>query len=240
MARFFVENIDNPTCVIVGDDARHISKSLRMKEGDTVILSDGKGFDSTGEILSIDENSVAVSLGEKTKNLAEPSTQIILFQALPKSDKLDFIVQKAVELGATKIVPVLTQFCVSRPKPKAMEKRVQRLNRISLEAAKQSGRGVVPVVEELIDYKTAVNRLAEMETGVILYENETKPLSELIDPKGNQIGLFVGSEGGFSEEEISYANKKGVATASLGSRILRCETAPIVALTTVLLVGKEL
>ena len=149
--------------------------------------------------------------------------------AIPKNDKLDFIVQKATELGAVRIVPFLSKRCVSRPDAKSADKKVQRLQRIAYEASKQCGRGKIPGVMPFTDFKSAVNSIDSDTLPIIFYECGGKKLSEL-DLSYKKIAVFIGSEGGFEKEEVDYALSKGATAVHLGERILRCETAPVAAL----------
>lgn len=232
MPRFFCENINENNVVITGQDAKHISRVLRMKQGETLVLCDGNGIDYYCKINDISED-IKLSVVEKKKNESEPDVYITLYQAIPKGDKLDFIVQKAVELGAKRIVPVMTKYCVSRPKPDAAEKKTERLNKIALEASKQCGRAVVPVVESFIDFNTAIKRMAK-ERSMVFYEGGGEKVYNIVSCEDKKISIFIGSEGGFSEEEINSCKSCGITPATLGKLILRCETAPICALTLVM------
>ena len=156
-----------------------------------------------------------------------------LYQALPKGDKLELIVQKAVELGVSAIVPVLTGRCVSRPDPKGMEKKRERLQRIAREAAGQSGRGIVPEVRPLLPWEKALAELAQSPCPVLFYEEARDPFGPLLEPRPGEIALMVGSEGGFSPEEAEEARGRGVRLCTMGPRILRCETAPLYALSAI-------
>ena len=240
MPRFFTKNIHSSRAVIEGDDARHISKSLRMRVGDNVVLCDGEGLDYHGEIAFISDVHVEVHILKQEHSPGEPNIGITLYQALPKSDKLEFIVQKAVELGVREIVPVITSRCVSRPDGKSMAKKQVRLNRTALEAAKQCGRGILPAVASLMDFQNAIVSMKGYTLPILCYEGAAPPLCEVLHPRPRQIALMIGSEGGFSEEEVCLAEKSGVHIASLGKRVLRCETAPICAISAILYAYGEL
>jgi len=240
MPRFFTKDITGDHAVIENDDARHIAKSLRMRASDAITLCDGEGFDYYGEIVLIENERVEVRIHEKKQSPGEPSVKITLYQALPKSDKLDFIVQKAVELGACEIVPVLTSRCISRPDAKSMAKKIQRLNRTALEAAKQCGRGIIPEVAPLMEFREAIESMKRSALPILCYEGASAPLSEALHPQATDIALMIGSEGGFSSEEARLAEELGVRAVSLGKRILRCETAPICALSAILYACGEL
>jgi len=231
MPRFFLTEITADRAVISGDDAFHITKTLRLKPGEAVTLCDGKGNDYFGTIESLGE-TVTVLITDSQPSISEPKAKLTLFQAMPKGDKFEYIVQKAVELGASVIVPVLTSRCVSRPDAKSMAKKLVRFQKIALEAAKQSGRGVIPEVCPLVTLKEAVNALPQ--NSIVFYEKGGERLNRLVSEDDTDIGVFVGSEGGFDQEEIQFLNDHGVKCATLGTRILRCETAPVCGLSVIL------
>lgn len=227
--RFF-GNIDGERAYISGDDAKHIGTVLRMKTGEYIVLSDNENTDYLCRIISIQKELAEVEILEKRPNEAAPSVEITLFQCLPKSDKMDFIVQKATELGALSVVPVLSKRCVSRPDEKNMAKKLQRWEKIAEEASKQCGGGKIPIIGQLTDYKKAVSEYSKIGLGILFYECGGKSLSEYPIKEASKIGIFIGSEGGFEAEEAEFAEKNGIGAATLGKRILRCETAPIAAL----------
>ena len=241
MPRFFVESVENDFIEITGDDARHISLSLRMKKGENIVLCDGKGREAEATIREAFPESVVLDITERRDSVAEPKTEVILYQALPKFDKLEYIIQKSVELGVSKIVPVLTSRCISRPDEKTMKKKLERLRKIADEAAKQSGRGKLPEVGELLTFKNAVAEMTKAETPIFFFEHAQYPLREIMEKRtSGTISMMVGSEGGFSEEEAAFAAEKGVLIASLGPRILRCETAPVAALSAIMFAAGEM
>ncbi|MBR3610108.1 MAG: 16S rRNA (uracil(1498)-N(3))-methyltransferase [Oscillospiraceae bacterium] len=241
MPRFFVESVESDFVEITGEDARHIALSLRMKNGEKLVLCDGKGREADAVIREAFPESVVLDIEERRNSSAEPETEVILYQALPKFDKLEYIVQKSVELGVSKIVPVLTSRCISRPDEKTMKKKLERLRKISDEAAKQSGRGKLPEIGEMLAFKNAVLKMAEAETPILFFEHAQYPLHEIMEKRtGKTISMMVGSEGGFSDEEAEYAKEKGVLIASLGPRILRCETAPVAALAAIMYAAGEM
>ena len=241
MPRFFVESVDNDFIEINGDDARHISLSLRMKKGESLVLCDGKGREAEAVIREAFPESVVLDITERRDSIAEPKTEVVLYQALPKFDKLEYIIQKSVELGVSKIVPVLSSRCISRPDEKTMKKKLERLRKIADEAAKQSGRGKLPEVGELLSFKNAVAEMVKAETPIFFFEHAEYPLHEIMEKRrGGKIAMMVGSEGGFSEEEAAFAAEKGALIASLGPRILRCETAPVAALSAIMYAAGEM
>lgn len=230
MPRFFVNNINENDIILSGEDARHIGRSLRMKPGEKLTVCCG-GTDYDCEISRITGEIVSLSLLEKHPCLAEPTVNVTLFQAVPKLDKLEFIVRKAVELGANRIVPVLTRRCVSRPKEADFEKKLPRLNKIAGEAAMQSGRGIIPEVGNMIGWNAMPAEIGKLDKCLMLYEGEGgKRFSEVDFTVAKNIGLIVGSEGGFEKSEVDDAVSAGSERIWLGNRILRCETAPISAL----------
>ena len=227
--RFFGQS-DGERAFITGEDAKHLSTVLRMKTGELVVLCDNNGTDSLCRICLCQKETVELEVLESRKNDAEPSVEMTLFQCLPKSDKMDFIVQKATELGAVNIVPVLSKRCVSRPDEKSALKKTQRWQKIAEEAAKQSGRGRIPEISPLTDFRKAVEEYSGKGTGILFYECGGKQISQLVTDKTAKIGIFIGSEGGFEPEEAAFAEERGIVLATLGKRILRCETAPVAAL----------
>ena len=224
LPRFFTGPITGDRALITGGDASHITKSLRLRLGEAVTLCDGCGFDYEGRILSLGD-PVEVELLGKRPTACEPQAKVTLFQAMPKGDKLEWIIQKSVELGVYQIVPVLTARCISRPSPAGMEKKLARYQKIADEAAKQCGRGILPKVAPLVSLEEAVGMLPEK--SLVFYEKGGQRLCRMVSPDDSEWGIFVGSEGGFSPEEIQFLERWGVCPATLGSRILRCETAPL-------------
>ena len=233
MPRFFVDRIEGDKAFVTGDDAKHITKVLRLRAGEQVTLSDGAGLDYIGEAVSFGD-MVTFRIVDVTSNITEPTVRISLYQAVPKGDKLEQIVQKAVELGVADITPVLTVRCVARPEPDAMAKRIARLQRVALEAAKQSGRGIVPTVRPMLDFAAALTEMTATELPILCYEAGGNPLGRIVTGGETSVALMIGSEGGFAPQEAEATERAGIRLATLGSRILRCETAPIAALSVLL------
>lgn len=235
-ARFFSDNISESQAFLSLEDSKHLIKVLRLKVGDNVTICDKNKFDYDGVITHIDD-LVTIDIKNKKINIAEPNINITLYQCLPKSDKFDFIIQKAVELGVSEIVPVQSKFCVVKNDAKSFEKKLVRYNKIAYEACKQSGRGIIPKISNLITYKQAVEILS-CKNACICYESDLlfkrKRLCELINKDTTDISIVIGSEGGFSHDEIELAVNSNINLASLGNLILRCETAPITALSIIL------
>lgn len=235
MPRFFVDknNINARHIIVNGSDAVHIGRSLRMRLGDIITLCcDGVEYES--KIITISDEQVDCEIVSSKQGETEPNIKLTLYQAVPKSDKLEFIVQKAVELGAVEIVPVLTSRCVSRPDKKSFKKKLERLNKIALEAAKQCGRSVIPVVSDIISFDECINDIGQKDLKFICYEKGGKNLRDAGLVSGKTVGIFIGSEGGFDSSEAEKCIENGVAPIGLGSRILRCETAPVAAISIIM------
>lgn len=234
MPRFFTESIDETKGIICGDDAKHITKVLRMHPGEKLIACDCQGNDYDCVIQSLDEKQVELAVERVYPSETEPSVSVTLYQAMPKSDKMELIIQKAVELGVSTIVPVQTKRCVSRPDAKSMAKKLERYNRIVLEAAKQCGRGRIPQVLPMLDYGQALEAMKQDEKAILFYENSTSSFRKELEGAVSSLSIMVGAEGGFEEEEVKQALEQGIASISLGKRILRCETAPLAALSIIM------
>ena len=230
MPRFFVKGKPSGEYWIGGEDGRHITRSLRMKPGERLTLCDGEGYDYLCTLLHCGEEGALVTVEESRKTASEPETRVTVCQCLPKSDKLETVVQKAVELGAWEIQPVESSRCVVKLDGRTAEKKVARLQKIALEAAKQSGRGIVPQVLQPVPLRRAVEHAAREGELLFFYEEGTESLRETLKNTGDRLFLFVGPEGGFSREEAELAASFGAKLLTLGPRILRTETAPVAAL----------
>lgn len=239
MPRFFIrasqigtEDGGAQTVQILGDDAHHITKSLRMREGDTITVCDMARTEYSCRILSLGE-CVLARVESARPSASEPPFETVLYQALIKGDKFDHVVQKAVECGVHRIVPVLTERCVVRLDKKDGEKKRMRWQRIAAEAAKQCGRGIIPEVSGLMHFKEAVSQAAQAELPIFCYEGEDGcSLAQAVKAcrAPGTVSLMIGSEGGFSVEEASFAVDSGMQSVGLGKRILRTETASSFAL----------
>ncbi len=227
MPRFFLsagESCDG-FFVITGEDAHHISFSLRMRRGERLTVCDGNGTDYECAITNMDGQTVTAEILEKHPTQTEPPIRIRLYQSVPKGDKLDYIVQKAVELGVSEIVPVYSARCIVKPDAKSEEKRLARLSRIALEAAKQCRRGVIPQILPHMRYADAV-RNATGENFLCYEDERAYSLKEYLGKKqGGTLGFFVGPEGGYEQSEVRLASECAIPSVKLGNRILRCETA---------------
>jgi len=231
MPRFFLppHQISDASATIHGEDASHIARSLRMKIGDSLILCDGASMDYFCTISALSNTKVELVIHSKSPSNGEPPCELHLFVALPKGDKMEQIVQKCTEMGITSITPVLTERAISRPDEKSAKAKIVRWQKIAREAAGQCGRGIIPTINPLIKYDNALKQMQANELAFICYEKETDCTikSFLPDSIPKSISFFTGAEGGFSSSEIDSALAIGIPTVSLGSRILRCENAPI-------------
>ncbi len=230
MPKFFVTKQQIKQQIeIVGEDAKHIKTVLRKKEGEERIVCDGEGIDYICNINCFEENKIIADIVEKRLCEAEPPVKITLFQGLPKADKMELIIQKCVELGVDAIVPVETERSIVKLYKKE-HKKIERWQKIAEAAAKQSGRGKIPQIENVLSFEQALQCSKELDKSIIPYEREQKRnLKEFIKNfEGESIGVFVGAEGGFSEQEIAKAIQQNVLPVTLGKRILRTETAGMV------------
>lgn len=239
MPRFFCEEFKNNP-VIFGEDAKHISRSLRMKIGEQLTVCDTHGTDYLCEIENLSDDAVYLKILSTKQNDSEPNLKVTLFQCLPKGDKLDLVVQKAVELGVNEIIPVMSSRCVSKPDQKAADKKRVRMQKISDQAAKQSGRGILPKIKPIINFNECCEKLAQFDKSIIFYELGGEPLAKIINKTAKTCAVIIGPEGGLSQEEVALANSKGAVSATLGKRILRTETAPLAALTAIMLLSGNL
>ncbi len=234
MPRFFTETIDETKGIITGDDAKHIAKVLRMHTGERLVACDTMGKDYDCVIAELSDKEVALTVERVYPSETEPTVKVTLYQAMPKSDKMELIIQKAVELGVSTIVPVQTKRCVSRPDAKSMAKKLERYNRIAMEAAKQCGRGRIPQVLPMLDYSEAIAAMKADDRAFLFYENSTSSFRKELEQGVSSVSIMIGAEGGFDEAEVEQALAAGVASLSLGKRILRCETAPLAALSIIM------
>ncbi|MBQ7387000.1 MAG: 16S rRNA (uracil(1498)-N(3))-methyltransferase [Clostridia bacterium] len=237
MPRFFVKSdtITNENIYIVGDDAYHIARSLRMAVGDALTVSDGEGVDYLCTLTRIRDDECECKIESTHPSSAEPKVKVSLFMAFPKGDKLETVVQKAVELGASEITPFESSRCIKRPKADKVDKQTARLTRIAHEAAKQSGRARLPVVNAPLSYKEMLAEATRADLALFCYEDEsaTSIKTALKSKKYSTVSVVIGSEGGFSPEEARHARENGCISVTLGPRILRCETAPDYALSAI-------
>lgn len=231
MPKFFVnsENINDHTITLEGENAKHIGSVLRAKTGDIITVCDGEGRDYECEITEITKKAVIAKITDIFTNDNEPDIKLTLYQALPKADKMELVIQKCIEIGVDRIVPVKTEHAVVKLEGKE-EKKLQRWNKIAEAAAKQCGRGKIPVVDRVMTFKESINEAISLDSAIIPYEKEKENSLKTFAKgfKGKSIGIFIGPEGGFSNEEIDFAISNGVKSVTLGKRILRTETAGLV------------
>ncbi len=224
MPKFFVSpnQIDKTRALITGEDVSHISKVLRMRIGDELVICDGLGNDYFAVIDKLDKGVITAKINRHERCVAESKIEVILFQALPKQGKMEYIIQKNTELGVSKIIPFYSKRCVTKPSDKLM-----RWQRVAFEAAKQSGRGIIPEVCEVVSFIEAISQMLSLEKCFMLYEGEAEArLKDILNNNVfSQIGFMVGPEGGFEPSEALYAMEKGIPAVTLGKRILRTETA---------------
>lgn len=244
MPRFFVKNkqIENGVVRIVGNDAFHISRALRMAAGEHITVCDEDGKEYDLELTTFAEDFVEGKFTEHCESKTEPCFFAHIYQGLPKGDKLDLIIQKAVECGAGALTTFESDFCIAKSKPDAEQKKLERRQRIALEAAKQSGRGRIPEIYPTVSYEKMLEEASEADIVLFCYEGEnTKPIGHYIrggvldgiakrEGSAPRIAIVIGSEGGFSEKEAKAAEERGFSMCGLGRRILRTETAAIFAL----------
>jgi len=224
MSRFFVSknNISDKRILIDGEDVLHISRVLRMREGDELTICDGDKTDYLCKISSISKKEVICDIITRIENQNESDVLVTLYQGVPKGAKMDLIIQKCVELGAVKIVPFNSRRTVAAAKGK-----FDRFQKISLEAAKQSGRGIVPEITAPVDFDEALQDMLKNDIAIMAYEDcKDITLKDALRGKTpKSVGIMIGPEGGFDPEEAAAAKEKGAALVSLGKRILRTETA---------------
>lgn len=237
MHRFFAEpsQINDNSIVITGDDVNHISRVLRLKCGDEIEVCDKNNTDFICSISEISKTEVVAEILKTTENKNESPIDITLYQGIPKGDKMDDIIKKCVELGVKKIVPVVMKRTVV--KVKSPYPKTGRWERIISEASKQCRRGIIPALSEPIDFDKMIEILSDSDgVNILPYENEDKTsLKEVLkENKAKEINIIIGPEGGFDDEEIIKARQNNFSTVTLGPRIMRCETAPIAAVSAVM------
>ena len=234
MPRFFTDEsaVSGNAVAIAGADARHIARSLRMAVGDGITVCTTAGLELSCRLTRIRDDLCEAEILSVREARGESPVAIRLFIAYPKGDKLETVVQKATELGAVSVTPFSSAFVVRKPRPEKIAQETERLNRIAEEAAKQCRRGAIPTVTPPLSFKETLTEAMKVELPLFCYEGEgTRPLPALLPAKTpGSVSVVVGSEGGFSEDEAEEAKAAGFLLAGLGKRILRCETAPLFAL----------
>ena len=239
MTRFFVspEELGNAHIQLTGENAAH-AKVLRLKAGEQVLVCDGEGSECLCAVL---DNNWNLEVLERRESYSEPAVKVSIYMAFPKSDKLEHVIQKATELGAYEIVAFPSARCVSKPDEKSLKKKLERWQKIAASAAEQSGRGRIPQVVVLPSYAEALKRGTQTDLPMLFYENErsTTLHMALTSNQWKSAALLTGPEGGLEEKEVQQAMDAGFKVCTLGKRILRCETAPLCALSAVMYAAGE-
>lgn len=245
MYHFFVtpSQVHGEAIFVEGQDVNHMKNVLRMRIGEQVEISDGDSRNYLCEIEEFEPEAVRLHILEELAADTELPSKLYLFQGLPKSDKMELIIQKAVELGAYEVIPVATKRAVVKLDAKKAAKKVERWNSISESAAKQAGRSIVPEVTEVLTFTQALEKAKALDVTLVPYEltkgmSDTKQIVSQIKP-GQSVGIFIGPEGGFEESEISQAMEMGAKPITLGKRILRTETAGLTILSILMFALEE-
>lgn len=237
MTRFFVEahDLDGDFCVLTGENAAH-AKVLRIKNGEQVIVCDGRGRECLCTVSDVSSGQISLVLTKQMDSSSEADVKVSVYMAFSKGDKLEHVIQKATELGACEIVAFPSARCVSKPDEKSLSKKLERWQKIAASAAEQSGRGRIPDVVVLGSYSEALDRAVTSDIAVLFYENErARTLKAALSEKAySTVSLLTGPEGGLELAEVQMAIDAGLQVCTLGKRILRCETAPLCALSAVM------
>lgn len=237
MTRFFVseEEMQGDFLVLTGENAEH-AKVLRLKNGENVLVCDGCGNECVCTVSDVSPGQISLVVQKRQDSTSEPKVKASVYMSFPKADKLEHVIQKATELGAFEIVAFPSARCVSRPDEKSLRKKQERWQKIAASAAEQSGRGLIPQIIVLSSYQEALKRAGESDLSILFYENERATTLKMAI-EGNRfdsISLLTGPEGGLETREVEQAKNAGFQICTLGSRILRCETAPLCALSAVM------
>lgn len=242
MTRFFVEpgEMTGRTLILTGENFQH-ARVLRLKPGENLLACDGQGREALCAVQSVGASELTLEVTELRDSQTEAAVRVSVYLGFPKAEKLEHVIQKATELGAYEIVAFPTARCVSRPDERSLKKKLERWQKIAVSAAEQSGRGRIPQVIALGSYREALERAAQAEKPLLFYENEhAVTLRMALESGGFQsVSLLTGPEGGLEEAEVEQARKAGFTVCTLGSRILRCETAPLCALSAVMYAAGE-
>lgn len=245
MQQIFVREGDivNGRILVTGEDANHLGRAIRLKAGERIRVSTDQERNFICQAISFESNTLTLQIVEETED-TEALNPIILFQAIPKGSRMETVIEKAVELGASQIIPVEMKYCVVKLDDKKKENRIQRWQKIADGAAKQSKRSKMPKVGPVLSFKEAADRLLSLDISLVPYENAqgaayTMELLRKVEP-GQTIGILIGPEGGFAAEEIAYLREsKKAEIISLGHRILRTDTAAIASMTLVMMASEE-
>lgn len=242
MTRFFVapEEMTGDCIMLTGENGKH-AKVLRLKPGEQLLVCNGEGEETLCQVREASGDSYCLDVLERRASATEPAVQVSVYMAFPKADKLEHVIQKATELGAYEIVAFPSGRCVSRPDEKSLKKKQERWQKIAASAAEQSGRGRIPQVVTLPSFRAALERGAQADKAILFYENEHAVTLKMAleASESHSFALLTGPEGGLEEAEVEQAREAGFAVCTLGSRILRCETAPLCALSAVMYAAGE-
>ena len=242
MTRFFVEEQDlsGDTLHLTGENFQH-AKVLRLKPGERMLVCDGQGREAVCAVRAVGSAELELEILERRESETEAAVRVSVYMAFPKADKLEHVIQKATELGAYEIVAFPSARCVSRPDEKSLRKKLERWQKIAASAAEQSGRGRIPQVLVLGSFAEALKRAGQTDKPLLFYENEHAVTLRMALEAGswNTVSLLTGPEGGLEEAEVDQARKAGFQVCTLGKRILRCETAPLCALSAVMYAAGE-
>lgn len=242
MVRFFLDprDFEGELLTLTGENAQH-AKVLRLKAGEQVLVCDGEGNECLCTVQNQSGNEWTLCVEQRHASESEASVRVSVYMAFPKADKLEHVIQKATELGAYEIVAFPSARCVSRPDEKSLKKKLERWQKIAASAAEQSGRGRIPQVVILESYKAALERAALSDRAILLYENEraTTLKMALEEAPLSTVSILSGPEGGLEEKEVRQALDAGLCVCTLGRRILRCETAPLCALSAIMYAAGE-
>ena len=237
MTRFFVspEELQPEFLVLTGENARH-AKVLRLKNSEEVLVCDGEGRECLCTVSDVSDGQISLVVRKRQESEAEASVRVSVYMSFPKADKLEHVIQKATELGAYEIVAFPSARCVSKPDEKSLKKKLERWQKIAASAAEQSGRGRIPEVLTLPSYRAAMERAAQADMPLLFYENERATTLRMALSSGayKTVSLLTGPEGGLEVGEVEQAMQAGLQVCTLGKRILRCETAPLCALSAVM------
>lgn len=237
MPRFFVkpEEMQPGFLVLTGENAAH-AKVLRLKAGEEVLVCDGEGNECACTVSDVSNGQISLVVNSRQVASSEAKVNVSIYMAFPKADKLEHVIQKATELGAYEIIAFPSARCISKPDEKSLQKKLDRWQKIAASAAEQSGRGRIPQVIVLSSYQEALKRAALADKAILFYENEraTTLRMALAESPYHTISLLTGPEGGLETKEVDMAKDAGLQICTLGSRILRCETAPLCALSAVM------
>ncbi len=242
MTRFFVtpDELSREQILLTGENAAH-AKVLRLKVGEELLISDGAGNECLCAVGELNADGILLNVVSRKVSSAEPRVQVSVYMAFSKGDKFEHVIQKATELGAYEIIAFPSSRCVSRPDEKSLIKKLERWQKIAASAAEQSGRGIIPKVITLDSYKSALERAQLADKAILFYENEKAVTLKMAleESPYQSVSLLTGPEGGLDEREVNMAKDMGLSICTLGSRILRCETAPLCALSAVMYASGE-